>query len=68
MTSYYAGVVGWEWYDGFDREGTSKDVRYLRIGRVGGSRIEFGERGFYLRLGRAEVTFHLRWRGEPDDA
>jgi hypothetical protein len=62
------GVLSRPTYDSFDREGGSVTVRYLRIGRDGGSRVEIGERGFYLRLGRAEITFRLRWRGEVDDA
>lgn len=26
-------VIGWEYYDGFTREGTSRDERWLRIGK-----------------------------------
>lgn len=59
-------VIGWHEYDSYDRNDTSITTRWWRIGREGGSRIEVGERGFYLRLGMLEFTFRLRWRGEED--
>lgn len=48
-------VIGWEYYDGFTPEGTSRDEKWLRIGWPK-LRLEIGPGGFFLRLGPVEFT------------
>jgi hypothetical protein len=52
--------VGWEEYDGFARDGSSKYVRYLRIGR-GRWRAEFGASGFAVLLGAVIFSAGFDW-------
>jgi len=53
-------IVGWEQYDGFTREGTSKYVRCLRIGR-GRWRVEFGAGGVAVLLGPVTFSAGFEW-------
>jgi hypothetical protein len=53
-------MIGWEEYDGFTRDGTSKCARYLRIGR-GRWRAEFGLSGFAMLLGPVTFSAGFEW-------
>lgn len=55
-----SALVGWEEYDGFTRKGTSKYVRYLRIGR-GRWRLEATWSGFALLLGPVIFSAGFDW-------
>jgi hypothetical protein len=52
--------VGWEEYDDFDRHGTSKYTRYLRLGR-GRWRFEGSLSGFALMLGPVVFSAGFEW-------
>lgn len=53
-------AIGWETYDDFTREGTSKDTRALRIG-TGRWRLELWISGFYVRLGSLTFVASFEW-------